>query len=125
MTVRLRLARVGGKDTLYRIVASYIRSRRDGKHIEKLGTYDPLPKEDIKCVNLKVDRIKYWIGNGAQASKPVSRLLSMAGILPDFPIQRIMTKIEYDEHIALKKQKKEKIAAIIKAKEEKQSVSKP
>ena len=118
MTVRLRLARVGGKSPLYRIVASYIRARRDGKHIEKLGTYDPLPKEEIKCVNLKVDRIKYWIGNGAQPSNSVSRLLSLAGLLPEYPLQKMMNKKEYDQHIALKKQKKEKIESIKKAKEE-------
>eukprot|EP00835_Amoeboradix_gromovi_P004958 NODE_424_length_8864_cov_0.190188.p7 type:complete len:126 gc:universal NODE_424_length_8864_cov_0.190188:4161-4538(+) len=124
MTVRLRLARVGGKGNLYRIVASYIRSRRDGKHIEKLGTYDPVPKDEIKCVNLKVDRVKYWIGNGAQPSKAVSRLLSLAGLLPDFPLQRLMTKTEHDSHLELKKQRKEKIISIKKAKEERNPESK-
>eukprot|EP00834_Sanchytrium_tribonematis_P003115 NODE_111_length_18624_cov_1.285020.p16 type:complete len:124 gc:universal NODE_111_length_18624_cov_1.285020:550-921(+) len=120
MTVRLRLARVGGSEPIYRIVAAHIKSRRDGKHLEKLGTYDPVPTDGIKCVNLKTERIKYWIGNGAQPSKTVSRLLSMAGILPEYPIQRKMNKEEYEQHLEEKKKKKEFFATLGKKNKDKE-----
>ncbi len=103
MVVKIRLARVGGKQTLYRIVATFVKSRRDGKHIEKLGTYDPLPKNDLCFVNLKVDRIKYWIGNGAQPTIPMARLLGMAGILPEYPEKPFLTKEQKQEKLEIRK----------------------
>ena len=81
MVVRLRLARFGRyKFPFYRIVAADHRSPRDGKHLEILGHYDPIPQVDgAKHVGLKFERIKYWLGVGAQPSKPVADLLATAG----------------------------------------------
>ena len=87
MPVRLRLQR-GGRTHLpfYRIVAADSRSPRDGKCLERLGTYNPIPdKEGIKQVALKTDRVRYWLGVGAQPSGTVGRLLGQAGLVPTFP----------------------------------------
>eukprot|EP00042_Codosiga_hollandica_P023596 m.94510 g.94510 ORF g.94510 m.94510 type:complete len:117 (+) comp51252_c0_seq1:50-400(+) len=84
MVVALRLA-VGGlkRAPLFRIVAAHNRCKRDGKHLELLGTYDPIPSADkTKFVSLNFQRTKYWLSVGAQPSEPVARLLGMAGILP-------------------------------------------
>eukprot|EP00946_MAST-07B_sp_MAST-7B-sp1_P001585 g1585.t1 len=84
--VRLRLQRLGRRHLpFYRIVAADSRSKRDGKHIEILGTYDPIPRDGVKDVRLKVDRVQYWLSVGAQPSNTVGRLLGMSGILPDYP----------------------------------------
>lgn len=73
MVVRIRLARWGQiHRPFYRIVAADARAKRDGRFIEVLGTYNPLPhsrreaSHKIKRVCLNVDRIKYWISVGAQ-----------------------------------------------------------
>ncbi len=82
MSVRIRLARGGTKKRpFYRIVATHARSPRDGRFLEKLGTYDPLqPAESASRIVLREDRIRYWLGNGAQASDRVCRFLDAAGI---------------------------------------------
>merc|ERR1712176_918188 len=87
MVVRLRLARLGRyKFPFYRIYAADHRAPRDGKHLEILGHYDPIPQVDgAKHVGLKFERIKYWLGVGAQPSKPVADLLATAGIIPQKP----------------------------------------
>lgn len=81
MVVRLRLARFGRyKFPFYRIYAADHRAPRDGKHLEILGHYDPIPQKDgNKHVGLHIERIKYWLSVGAQPSKPVARILSKAG----------------------------------------------
>ena len=72
--VKLRLARMGRKKRpFYRVVAADSKSPRDGKFIEILGTYNPMTKPST--VNLKRERIEYWIGVGAQPSDTVKRLL--------------------------------------------------
>ena len=90
MVVRLRLARFGRyKFPFYRIYAADARAPRDGKHLEILGHYDPIPQVDgNKHVGLHVERIKYWLSVGAQPSKPVARILSAAGILPPLPAKQ-------------------------------------
>jgi small subunit ribosomal protein S16 len=82
MTVRIRLARGGTKKRpFYRIVAISSRSRRDGGFLEKLGTYNPiLPSENPERVVLREERIRYWLGVGAQPSDRVARFLDNAGI---------------------------------------------
>ena len=87
MVVRIRLARFGRKHRpFYRIVVADSRARRDGKHIERVGTYDPIPAKDgIKEVRLRTERIKYWMSCGAQPSSKVAWLLGKAGILPEQP----------------------------------------
>jgi small subunit ribosomal protein S16 len=82
MSVSIRLTRAGArKRPFYRIVAADSRSRRDGRFLEKLGTYDPLlPNDDPNRVVLSEERIRYWLGNGARASDRVARFLDGAGI---------------------------------------------
>ena len=82
MAMKIRLARGGSKKRpFYSIVASDSRMPRDGRFIEKLGTYNPLlAKDDENRVRLVEDRVKYWLGVGAQPTDRVARLLDKAGI---------------------------------------------
>ena len=82
MALSMRLSRGGSKKRpYYRIVVADARSPRDGKFIEKIGTYNPLlAKDDEKRVQLNEDRAKYWLGVGAQPSDRVARFLDAAGI---------------------------------------------
>ena len=79
MGVRIRLARHGAKKKpFYRIVVADGESPRDGKFLEKVGTYDPL--KDPAEVTLDSDRIKYWIDKGAIPSDTVKSLFQKEGI---------------------------------------------
>jgi small subunit ribosomal protein S16 len=82
MSVRIRLARAGTKKRpVYRIVATDSREPRDGKFLEKLGIYDPiLPSDNPQRVVLREERLRYWLGVGAQPSDRVARFLDSAGI---------------------------------------------
>ena len=80
MAVKLRLARHGAKKRpFYRIVVADIKFPRDGRFIESIGTYDPLL--DPPAVNLKADRIKYWIDQGALPTNTVRNILKKEGVL--------------------------------------------
>ncbi|MCR9087044.1 MAG: 30S ribosomal protein S16 [Rhodobacteraceae bacterium] len=83
MAMKLRLARGGSKKRpFYRIVASDSRMPRDGRYIEKLGTYNPLlPKDSEDRIKMDLDRVKYWLGEGAIPTDRVSRMLEAAGVL--------------------------------------------
>ncbi|XP_048375043.1 28S ribosomal protein S16, mitochondrial [Sphaerodactylus townsendi] len=71
----------------YRIVVAQNKRARDGKYVEQLGCYDPLPNDhDEKIVGLNFERVKYWIGCGAQYSKPLQKLLGLCGFLPLHPM---------------------------------------
>uniref|UniRef100_A0A7S2RKN7 30S ribosomal protein S16, chloroplastic n=1 Tax=Eucampia antarctica TaxID=49252 RepID=A0A7S2RKN7_9STRA len=87
MVVRLRLQRFGRTHSpFYRMVAADSRSPRDGKHLEILGTYNPIAnKEGIKEIRLKTDRLRYWLSVGAQPSDRVGWILGKFGILPPPP----------------------------------------
>ncbi|RUS21240.1 ribosomal protein S16 domain-containing protein [Endogone sp. FLAS-F59071] len=78
MVVRIRLARCGRVNApYYHIVIANARAARDGKHIEKVGTYNPIPDaQGVKHIDLNIDRIKYWLTVGAQPSEPVGKLLA-------------------------------------------------
>jgi small subunit ribosomal protein S16 len=82
MSVRIRLARAGTKKRpVYRIVATDSREPRDGKFLEKLGTYNPiLPNDNPQRVVLREERLRYWLGVGAQPSDRVARFLDSSGI---------------------------------------------
>ncbi|MFS7991320.1 putative ribosomal protein S16 [Helianthus anomalus] len=88
MAVKLRLARLGCRNRpFYRVMAADSRSPRDGKHIEVLGYYNPLPGQDGgKRMGLNFERVKYWLSVGAQPSDPVQHLLFRAGVLPPPPM---------------------------------------
>jgi small subunit ribosomal protein S16 len=84
MAMKIRLARGGSKKRPhYSIVAADSRSPRDGRFIEKLGTYDPLlPKDDEGRVKIDLERVNYWLGQGAQTTDRVARFLEAAGVRP-------------------------------------------
>ena len=73
----ISLMRTGAKKKpSYRIVVKEKRSKRDGAYLENLGTYSPTrPSGDV---NLKLDRVRYWIGKGAQPTETVSRLIKVS-----------------------------------------------
>ena len=83
MGLKIRLARGGAKKRpYYRIVIADVRAPRDGRFIEKVGTFDPLlPKDSEGRVTLNEERIKYWIGHGALPTDRVLRFLDSAGIM--------------------------------------------
>src|ERR1700735_1478280 len=80
--IKIRLARGGAKKRpYYSIVVADSHSPRDGRFIEKVGTYNPLlKKEDPQRVTLKVERIQDWIGRGAQPTDRVARFLAIEGL---------------------------------------------
>jgi len=82
MAISLRLSRGGSKKRpYYRIVVADARSPRDGKFIEKVGTYNPLlAKDDAKRIVLDGERVTYWLGVGAQPTDRVARFLDAAGL---------------------------------------------
>ena len=84
MALAMRLSRGGRKSRpFYRIVVADKRMPRDGRYIERLGTYNPLlAKDDDNRVKLNEDRIKHWLGEGAQPSYRVAVFLGKAGIAP-------------------------------------------
>ncbi|HIF25552.1 MAG TPA: 30S ribosomal protein S16 [Micavibrio sp.] len=86
MALAMRLARGGRKGRpFYRIVVTDKRMARDGRYIEKLGTYNPLlANDDDKRVVFNEERVKYWLEQGAQPSDRVARFLGKAG-LADMP----------------------------------------
>ena len=90
MAVRIRLARGGTKKRpFYRIVAADARSPRDGRFLERLGSYNPLlNSEDANRIVLNEERIRYWLSQGAQVSDRVARFLDKSGIVPGATRQR-------------------------------------
>ena len=81
--VKLRLTRAGAKKRpYYHIVAASNTSPRDGRYIERIGSYNPmLPKDSGERVKLKEDRCKHWLSVGAQPTDRVARFFDAAGIL--------------------------------------------
>jgi small subunit ribosomal protein S16 len=82
MAMKIRPARGGSKKRpFYRIVAADSRMPRDGRFIEKLGTYNPLlPKDSEDRVKMDVERIQHWLGLGAQPTDRIARMLEAAGV---------------------------------------------
>ena len=91
MALKIRLSRGGAKKRpYYRIVVADSRSPRDGRFIERLGTYNPMvAKDSPERLNMKEDRIKHWLENGALPTDRVARFLDAAGIrkAPERPEQ--------------------------------------
>lgn len=80
MATKIRLARAGAKKRpFYQVVVADERSRRDGRFIENMGTYDPTKNPAV--VKLNADKIIEWLGKGAQPTDTVRQLLKNAGIL--------------------------------------------
>src|SRR5271168_5341231 len=82
MSLKIRLARGGAKKRpFYRIVIADARSPRDGRFIEKIGTFDPLkPKDDAARLVLDAEKAKAWLAKGAQPTDRVLRLLDSLGL---------------------------------------------
>ena len=83
MAMKIRLARGGSKKRPhYAVVAADSRMARDGRFIEKLGTYNPLlPKDSEDRIKLDMERVQYWLGQGAQPTDRVARFLEASGAL--------------------------------------------
>ena len=83
MAMKIRLARGGSKKRpFYRVVAADSRMPRDGRFIEKLGTYNPLlPKDSEDRVKMNIERVQYWMSEGAKPTDRVARMLEAAGVL--------------------------------------------
>ena len=102
--VRVRLSRGGGKKRpYYHIVVVDQKSKRDGKCIERIGSYDP-NLENEKRITLKQDRLEYWLNQGAQMSDRV-KLLQKYSLDPDNLKKRLKVKSELLEKNKIKKQK--------------------
>jgi small subunit ribosomal protein S16 len=82
MATRIRLARAGSKKRpFYRIVIADVRAPRDGRFIERVGSYNPLlAKDDAERVILNVERIQHWLNEGATPTDRVLRFLDAAGL---------------------------------------------
>jgi len=93
MSLKIRLARGGAKKRpYYRIVIADSRTARDGRFIERVGSYNPMvPRDHPDRVKLKEDRIKYWLDVGARPSDRVARFLGAAKLF-EVPERRDQTK---------------------------------
>jgi small subunit ribosomal protein S16 len=87
--LKIRMSRGGAKKRpFYKIVVADSRRPRDGKFIEKVGFFNPLlPKDKKERLNLDIERIKYWLSQGAQPSERIARFLGQAEVIP-MPAQR-------------------------------------
>lgn len=83
MAVRIRLSRGGSKKRpFYHVVAADQRAPRDGRFIEKLGTYNPLlPQDHEQRLVINEERVKYWLGVGAQPTERLEKLFSNLGLV--------------------------------------------
>ncbi len=82
MAISIRLSRGGAKKRpYYRIVVADVRSPRDGRFIERIGSYNPmLPKDSEERIKLDADRARHWLSVGAQPTDRVARFLDAAGV---------------------------------------------
>jgi small subunit ribosomal protein S16 len=81
MSVSMRLTRIGGKkDPVWRVVVADARSPRDGRVIETIGRYNA--QTDPSTISIDEDRARHWLGQGAQPSDAVRKLLKTQGIQP-------------------------------------------
>jgi small subunit ribosomal protein S16 len=86
MSLKLRLARAGTKKRpYYHVIVTDARNPRDGRFIERIGTYDPMLADDSKRVNILTERAQHWLSVGAQPTDRVQRFLDAAGLLKRAP----------------------------------------
>ena len=118
MSLKIRLSRGGAKKRpFYRIVVADSRSPRDGRFIERVGTYNPMvAKDHPERVVLVEDRIKYWMGVGAKPSDRVAKFFAQAGYM-DAPVIHEQTKQDKPRAKTLERMKEneEKAAAAAEA----------
>jgi small subunit ribosomal protein S16 len=121
MALKMRMSRGGRKQSpFYRIVVADARAPRDGKFIEKVGTYNPLlSKDSDQRVVLNAELVKKWLAEGAQPSERVARFLGEAGLI-EMPksrtsVEKAKPKAKAQERI---REKEEKAAAAKEAEEQ-------
>ena len=118
MSVRIRLSRGGSKKRpFYKVVAADQRAPRDGRFIERLGSYNPmLPKEHADRFIVDVERVKYWLSKGAQPTERLEKMLSAMGLV-NAPATREQPKKSAPKAKALEriKEKEEKARAAAEA----------
>jgi small subunit ribosomal protein S16 len=86
MALKIRLARAGSKKRpYYHVVVADVRSPRDGRFIEAIGSWNPLLPKDGERVKLNEERIRHWLGQGALPTDRVARFLDQAGLAKRAP----------------------------------------
>jgi small subunit ribosomal protein S16 len=126
--LKLRLSRGGTKKRpVYKVVVADSRFARDGRFIEKVGFFNPLlPKEKKERIGLEAERIKYWLGQGAQPTTRVARILGENELMPmpangNNPQKAIPKKIEKKKDLKkLLKQSSPKAKKLLKQKQHQQ-----
>ncbi len=112
MSLKIRLSRGGAKKRpYYRVVVADSRKPRDGRYIERVGTYNPMvAKDHPERLKLDDERIKYWLGVGARPSDRVARFLGDLGMIEKPPIPE-QTKQHLPRAKTLERQKEAEEAA--------------
>ena len=89
MALKIRLARGGAKKRpFYRIVVAEASAPRDGRYVERVGTYDPMvPKDHEKRLTLNGERINFWMSKGAQPTERVHKMLASEGLMPELVLR--------------------------------------
>lgn len=122
MALKIRLARGGSKKRpFYSIVIADVRSPRDGRFIEKVGTYNPILAKDGDRVTMNKERIEYWISKGAKPTDRVLRFLDAEGMLKREPRnnpKKALPGKKAQERLAEAESKAEDAAAAAKAEAE-------
>ena len=126
MAIKIRLSRGGAKKRpYYRIVVADSRSPRDGRFIERLGTYNPMvPRDHPERIQLKEDRIRHWLGHGAKPTDRVARFLGDANII-ELPERREQTKKNQPRAKTLERLKEKEEAAEAAAEAEAEAAAAP
>jgi small subunit ribosomal protein S16 len=117
MALKIRLARAGSKKRpYYHVVVADVRSPRDGRFIETVGSWNPLLPKDAERVTIDADRVRHWINHGATPTDRVARFLDQAGIAKRSqrvnPTKALPGKKAQERAAALKKAQEEAAAAI-------------
>ena len=117
MSLKIRLARHGAKKRpIYHIVVADVRAPRDGRYVEKVGRYNPmLPSDHAERVIINDDRVKYWLGVGAQPTDRVERFLGQKGLIAKKAISlnpvKSLPKKKAQDRMAAEVERQEKAAA--------------
>lgn len=118
MSVKIRLSRAGAKKRpYYRVVVADTRSPRDGRFIEKIGSYNPMvPHDNPDRIKFDADRVKHWMANGALPSDRVARLMATVGLgekpaLPKGQTKKHLPRAKTQEKMKAATEAAEKAAA--------------
>ncbi len=117
MSLKIRLARAGSKKRpYYHVVVADVRSPRDGRFIEQVGSWNPLLPKDGERVKIDADRVKHWMDHGALPTDRVARFLDEAGITKrparNNPTKALPGRKATERAAALKKAQEDAAAAI-------------